>query len=79
MVNYIRRLTMTTTINCPNCGNPNYQESAFCYKCGDKLPPFAPVTVLDGRGKTDEELLQEAHVIKPFVGILPHRLQGGTK
>ena len=66
-------------IVCANCGVANFDTERFCYKCGDKLPPFAPVTVLDGRGKTDEELLQEAHVIKPFVGILPHRLQGGTK
>jgi transcription initiation factor TFIIIB Brf1 subunit/transcription initiation factor TFIIB len=55
------------TIVCPKCGATNWENATECEDCGMVflaaiIPPI-----------TKEEL-QAAHVIKPFTGILPHKL-----
>ena len=54
------------TVICPNCGVPNWEESEWCIKCDDKLPPFAPVITISPKmgGKTDADTLRERHIIK---------------
>ena len=50
------------TIVCKFCGvrNPSYE--LWCVSCEQSLKV------------TDEELLQQAHVIKPFIGLIPKKV-----
>jgi RNA polymerase subunit RPABC4/transcription elongation factor Spt4 len=54
---------MSDTITCANCQRTIPVMSTWCPVCESKIIP-----------KTDEELLQEAHVIKPFKGLIPKKV-----
>jgi uncharacterized Zn finger protein (UPF0148 family) len=58
----------SNTINCPNCGSPNYQGATVCQHCHAKMPPYGIVAQ-----NSDEDILQRMHIIKPYAGILPRR------
>ncbi len=50
----------SNTILCPNCGNPNWEDSEACYKCGSKLPQFPPMPPITKEQLVKAKVIYEA-------------------